>query len=181
MDNQAKAEVVFRRPGPDLELTLARPGDSRTIIDMTAAYLQALGLDRDTGGLDRDLADPLRAYRQGGFILARRRGVVIGCCGLRILEPGLGEIKRMYVDSSCRGLGLGRAVLEAVIDLARALELSRLVLDTRLDLTAANRLYESVGFMDIPDYNANPRAGRFMALDLQAGRRRPGGEPGPAD
>ncbi|MBW1712336.1 MAG: GNAT family N-acetyltransferase, partial [Deltaproteobacteria bacterium] len=41
-----------------------------------------------------------------------------------------------------------------------------LVLDTRLELKAANRLYEEMGFEDIDAYNTNPRAQRFMALNL---------------
>ena len=133
---------------------------------MVRAYFLELGLELDEAGLDRDIAHPGRSYQGGGILIALDRGTAVGMVGLRLMEPGTGEIKRMYISPDNRGSGLGRNLLEEVIGLARHKGLSRLILDTRLDLKAANTLYESFGFRDIEDYNQNPRAQRFMALEL---------------
>ena len=90
----------------------------------------------------------------------------MGCAGLREIEPKVGELKRMYLDPGHRSHGLGRVLMDAALALARAKGFTRLVLDTRLDLKAANALYEKYGFIDIADYNQNPRAQRFMSLEL---------------
>ena len=43
------------------------------------------------------------------FTLLLLDGAPVGCVGLQPVSPGLGEIKRMYVDPSARGWGLSRA------------------------------------------------------------------------
>ena len=144
----------------------AEKGDFPELARMAGEYFRELGLELDPQGLDRDVADPARAYQGGGILVALDQGRPVGMVGLRVIDPGTGEIKRMYIRASARSAGLGRRLMEAVIDLARQRGLTRLVLDTKLELKAANALYESFGFKDIEDYNQNPRAQRFMRLDL---------------
>lgn len=146
----------------------AEKKDLPELAKMAREYFKELGLTLDPRGLDRDVADPDKGYEGGGVLLALDGEAIVGMVGLRLLRPGTGEIKRMYLRPGHRGSGLGRRMLEAVIGLAREKGLTRLVLDTRLDLEAANALYESFGFRDIEDYNQNPRAQRFMELELEA-------------
>ncbi len=155
---------------PGYTFCLAGPADAEAAKALAIDYLAELGLDLDPDNLDSDVVDPVRGYESGGLILVRSGDEAVGCLGLRVIEAGVGELKRMYLAPPVRGRGLGRALLAAAIELARRLDLTRLVLDTRLDLTAANRLYEQFGFADIEDYNSNPRAERFMALDLKERR-----------
>jgi GNAT superfamily N-acetyltransferase len=68
---------------------------------------------------------------------------------VRRIEPGVGEIKRMYVCPAARGLGIGRAVLDALEAEARALGLTRLVLETGVRQPEAIALYERVGYARI--------------------------------
>ena len=145
----------------------ARQSDMPELALLARAYFDELGLEYDALGLDRDIADPEKVYQGGGILVALADGLAVGMAGLRLLEPGTGEVKRMYLCPEHRGSGLGRRLLREVIGLARELGLTRLVLDTRLELKAANALYESFGFRDIQDYNQNPRAQRFMELELR--------------
>lgn len=147
-------------------LRTALPADAPVLEALMRDYFAELGLTPDPAGLDADLTRAGQGYLQGGMVLLCRQGRAVGCVGLRELEPGVGEIKRMYLAPAHRGGGRGRLLLEAVLCLARERGLRRLVLDTRRDLKAANALYEAAGFRDIEDYNGNHRAQRFMALDL---------------
>lgn len=147
-------------------LELARARTLRTVQGLMRAYFTELGLENDPAWLDKDLQDLESGYQSGGLIVLLHEQEPVGCIGLRRIEPGVGEIKRMYIEPGHRKGGLGRALLESALNLARSKGFSRLLLDTRRDLKAANALYERFGFKDTKDYNQNPRAERFMILDL---------------
>jgi GNAT superfamily N-acetyltransferase len=71
---------------------------------------------------------------------------------LRPLDGGAAEVKRMFVDASWRGRGVGRALLETLIEGARARGYDTLRLGTLEDMTAAQSLYHSLGFAPIGRY-----------------------------
>ncbi|HEX2085891.1 MAG TPA: GNAT family N-acetyltransferase [Solirubrobacteraceae bacterium] len=75
--------------------------------------------------------------------------------GVKRLEPGIAEIKRMYVVPAARGGGVARALLAALEDAARELGYERVRLDTGPKQPAAEHLYRSAGYRPIPDYNGN--------------------------
>ena len=78
--------------------------------------------------------------------------------GVKRLEPGVAEIKRMYVIPEARGRGVARKLLVALENAARALGYERVRLDTGPRQPHAEALYRSAGYADIPDYNGNPAA-----------------------
>jgi GNAT superfamily N-acetyltransferase len=105
----------------------------------------------------------------GELLLARdREGRAQGCVGLRpIALDGCCEMKRLFVLQSARGLGLGRALAAAVIETATELGYRELRLDTLSTMTAAQALYEQMGFERIaPYYGPTPPGTVFMALSL---------------
>ena len=85
-------------------------------------------------------------------LVGRIDGEAVACGALRALEPGIGEIKRMYVAPEHRGRGLGRRVLSALEAEATAMGFERLRLDTGDRQTAAIALYRSAGYRPIPAY-----------------------------
>lgn len=60
------------------------------------------------------------------------------------------EIKRMYVDPSVRGHGIGRMLLAAAEDAARAAGVHRMVLQTGDRQPEAVALYENAGYKRVP-------------------------------
>jgi GNAT superfamily N-acetyltransferase len=89
---------------------------------------------------------------RGSFLIVYREGTPVGCGGLRVLEPGTAELKRMYVAPAARGTGLGRRLVAALEAEARALGVRRLVLETGVRQAAALALYHATGFCPIPLY-----------------------------
>ncbi len=94
--------------------------------------------------------------RKGGriFFAVRASGggeQVLGCCALLVMGPGEFE-----VTASAQGLGLGRLLMETVIAAAKVGGAKRLFLETNHALTPAIRLYESVGFTQIPKERTVP-------------------------
>jgi ribosomal protein S18 acetylase RimI-like enzyme len=76
-------------------------------------------------------------------------------------------MKRLYVQSSRRGSGLGRRLAEAAIAEGRRLAYATMRLDTLPGMEAAQALYEELGFRDVAAYTDNPVLGaRFLELVL---------------
>lgn len=95
---------------------------------------------------------------------------LVGCVALQELDPEQGELKSMRVDGSRRGAGLGRQLLEHVIDEARRRGYRTLLLETGAMpyFTPARSLYERFGFRfrgPFGKYVEDPNS-VFMQLDL---------------
>lgn len=91
----------------------------------------------------------------GCLLLAELDGTVVGCACMREIGPGIGELKRMYVRPEQRGLGIGRALLAAVLDRAREAGYTCIRLDSVRFMREAHSLYQSAGFREIGPYAAS--------------------------
>lgn len=134
-------------------------------------YQRAIGVDLCFQSFSEELQrlSEMYGHPTGALFLAVRSsdGATVGCVGLRGLEPGICEMKRLYVKSSARGHGLGRQLVAALLAEARSLKYNRMRLDTLATMTEAQALYESFGFRDIPPYNDHPVDGtRYLELVL---------------
>jgi putative acetyltransferase len=82
------------------------------------------------------------------FWTAWSDGTLVGCGALKELDPAHGEVKSMRTAMSHRRSGVGRAMLEHIVDEARSRAYTRLSLETgsMAAFLPARRLYESFGF-----------------------------------
>ena len=102
-------------------------------------------LDGDEQGLTASMFDP----PQGAFVVARRgdaAGPPAGGVGVRALRPGVGQIRRLWVDPALRGQGIARALMAGVEDAAHELGLFELRLGTGDRQPEAVALYASAGY-----------------------------------
>lgn len=102
----------------------------------------------------------------GVFLVAREDGSAVGCGGVRMLAPGRGEIKHLWVRPAARGTGLGRTLLTEVERQAAALGATEVLLDTNERLAAAQSLYRTSGYAEVEPYNDNPNATHWFRKEL---------------
>ena len=137
-------------------------------------YASQLGIDLEFQQFDAELASLPGDYAapSGHLLLALVDGAVAGCGALRALPdcdyPNACEMKRLYVRPAFRRFGLGRQIVEALLDEAQRSGYSSVLLDTLDDMEAARGLYASLGFEEIPPYYYNPIPGsHYLKADLR--------------
>lgn len=133
-------------------------------------YESYLGLDLSFQDFDREVRNLPGEYGQpgGAILIAYSNGRAAGCVALKSLGDGICEMKRLYVRPGNRGMGLGRALSESIIQRARRMGCSRMRLDTLSSLREAMGLYESMGFRRVEPYYDNPLPDVvYWELDLE--------------
>jgi len=143
--------------------------DVETARALFREYEAAIGVDLCFQGFEAELAGLPGAYAppRGRLLIAGDESRPAGCIALRPIDGETGEMKRLYVRPEFRAAHLGRRLAERLIADARAIGYRRMCLDTLPTMRSAQRLYESLGFRDIPPYRGNPVVGtRYMGLEL---------------
>jgi len=89
----------------------------------------------------------------GLLLVARLRGEPVGCGALKFHAHAPAELKRMWVASSARGLGLGRRLLQELEKHALSAGATKVHLETNRSLTEAISLYRASGYTEVPAFN----------------------------
>ena len=117
--------------------------DCLQLIEELSAELGEL-YDDDGGSNSYDPHEPLPS--RAAFLVARIEGQPVGCGAIRPLEPGVAEVKRMFVVPQARGRGISRVILAEIELAASEMGYGRLRLETGIRQPEAIALYESAGF-----------------------------------
>ncbi|MDQ0729162.1 GNAT family N-acetyltransferase [Microbacterium sp. W4I20] len=106
-----------------------------------------------------------------GFLVIVRDGErVVGCGGAKVVEPGIAELTRVFVDDSVRGLGTGKALVREIEALSARRGVHTLRLTVREDLAEAHRLYRQLGYKPVPPFSTSPYADNQLAKVLLESR-----------
>lgn len=122
--------------------------------------------------------DPLRSISAdveeltepaGLILVARLRQTPIGCGALKFHREAPAEIKRMWVDPSARGLGVGRRLLAELERHARLRGVRIVRLETNRSLTEAISMYRKSGYEEVEAFNEEPYAHHWFEKRLDPG------------
>jgi GNAT superfamily N-acetyltransferase len=154
--------------------------DRDAVFDLTVEYMrwvseginpliEASGATLPPRSVEEQVASTLDAMcgktpPDGVFYLVEHGGALAGMCGLRRIAPRTAEFKRIYVRPTHRGLRLGEAMMNRLIDDAQAFGCDTAVLDSAPFMHAAHRLYAAAGFTDCPPYPGSEAPQALMAV-----------------
>ncbi|WP_405647602.1 GNAT family N-acetyltransferase [Streptomyces sp. NBC_00019] len=165
-DALATTRRLLRLAAITVDLVDGDTPDARACLDAYAADIDA----RFPEGFDKsDLVRPEEVSGDtGAFFVAYEEGRPVGCGALRRLEPGVGEVRHVWVHPEARRLGLARRILAALEQAASVRELTTVRLDTHATLTEAQAMYRACGYTEIPAYVDHVYASHWFEKRLPA-------------
>jgi len=135
------------------------------------SYFVELGHRFDTGfdpAQSISASDEEMTLPNGLLLIANLLGAAVGCGALKLhIDTQIAEVKRMWVASGVRGLGLGRRLLERLSAEAASRGMVILRLETNRSLSEAKHLYETAGFVEVEAFNNEPYAHHWFQKDLR--------------
>jgi len=151
-------------------------------LDPSASSGQVVGCWRYWGipdpALNPDLDDIATTYADATFLVAWQ-GDRLACEGGRVIGTGaltphgatsrgrevVGEIVRMSVATDCRRRGVGRRILEALIEAGRERGYERIILETTQTWAGAIAFYQNAGF----EITHHQDGDVYFVMELHAG------------
>jgi DNA-binding MarR family transcriptional regulator/GNAT superfamily N-acetyltransferase len=142
------------RPARQIEepytLRSHRPGDMGWIVHRHGALYQAeYGYDERFEALVArvvaDFIEHLDPARERCWI-AERNGETVGSVFVVAKSKHVAKLRLLLVEPSARGLGIGKRLVDEVVQFARGAGYRKVVLWTQSELTAARRIYHAAGF-----------------------------------
>jgi putative acetyltransferase len=139
-------------PDTDTLIVLAESPDNQECLDLLAQLRTELSEKYPDELRGTPLIPEELAAAGAAFLVARRDGQPVGCGAIRPFEPGVAEIKRMFVVHEARGRGVGRAILKNLETFAMNFGYRSVRLETGLKQPEAISLYQSAGYRRAPCY-----------------------------
>jgi putative acetyltransferase len=144
--------------------------DAGKIVDLVKSVLEEFNLEYSPDSSDKDLTDIEKSYTDSGGIfevIENENTDIIGTSALYRINESTCMLRKMYLDKRYRSLGLGKKIMERVLNFANDLKFKEIVLETNTSMTAAIRLYEKYGFKKIADLeDTSPRCNLTMRKNL---------------
>ncbi len=155
-------QPYFMTPGSAGELDALR-GLFREYADGLNVDLCFQDFASELASLPGDYAQP-----RGKLLMALLDGAAVACCAIRPLDhvdyPNACEMKRLYVRPGFRSTGIGRQLVESMLEFAALAGYDCVLLDTLHDMQSARALYHKLGFEEILPYYHNPIAGAHYLM-----------------
>jgi ribosomal protein S18 acetylase RimI-like enzyme len=145
-------DIVYKKPEKS-EIAKTRA--------LVLEYIKWLNQDLSFQNIDEELNRFPEKYDEpdGALIIAKENDTVVGCVGLKKLDDKTCEMKRLFVDNNYRGKGIGKKLVEMIIEEAKLKNYEKMRLDTLDTMESALGIYYKTGFYKIEPYYNNPHIG----------------------
>jgi GNAT superfamily N-acetyltransferase len=162
----------------DVHIRLAADDDIESIRALWREYWTSFGLSdcfQDFASELPALPGPYAAP-DGRLLIALCNGEPAGTAAFRRLNDASCEAKRLYVRPEYRGRGIGKSLLNELIEQARTCGYRTMYGDTLQSMRDALDMYRRYGFVEGPAYSEKPTPGAiYLRLDLSTRRATIGG------
>lgn len=145
------------------------PDDRDAVVDIFREYIGSVSVDLGFQDYEVEFAALPGKYAapDGRLLLAWRGERAVACVALRKVDAQICEMKRVYVRPEARGDGLGRRLVERILQEARDAGYVRICLDVLPEFAAARHIYASFGFVETTPFTFNPVPGtQFLGCAL---------------
>jgi ribosomal protein S18 acetylase RimI-like enzyme len=129
--------------------------------ELILEYIEWLNHDLSFQNINAELGRFPEKYSEpnGIFIIAIKDDNVIGCVGLKKMDDKTCEMKRLFVTDNYNGKGIGKKLVEKIIEEAKVKNYEKMRLDTLDTMKTALKIYRKNGFYEIKPYYNNPNTG----------------------
>ncbi len=136
----------------DISIRTIQPSDNKLLAIIVRNTLAEFGANHPGTVFYDPTTDTLYELFQAKgsiYYVVERKGVIMGGAGL-YPSPGLpddtAELVKMYLIPEARGLGLGKLLIEKVLNFARENGYKKVYIETMPELKQAMKVYEKFGF-----------------------------------
>lgn len=112
-------------------------------------YAQLRGYEFDDADFEAEMASLPGIYsptKGGRLLLATYEGEAAGVVGIKKIDAGLGEVKRLYVPPQYRGNGIGKLLVAEAVRQCKELGFKKVLADTHLNMRVAMVVFDEHGF-----------------------------------
>jgi ribosomal protein S18 acetylase RimI-like enzyme len=159
---QAEQQVDYKHASTAMDFEAAK--------NVFIEYSKSLGFDLSFQDFADELNDLDTRYNKpkGDLILAYVDSQLAGAVAVHEFEPGIAEMKRLYVRDNFRKLGIGQELVARIIASAEDLGYKAIRLDTLKSMKGALKIYHAAGFKPIDPYRFNPLDGaEYLELKFE--------------
>jgi ribosomal protein S18 acetylase RimI-like enzyme len=145
-------EIIYKKLETKEEVIKAK--------ELIIEYIKWLNEDLTYQNIDDELINFPRKYEEpdGIFIISKDNDNVVGCVGLRRLDENICEMKRLFVNDKYKGKGIGKKLVEIIIEEAKYKNYKKMRLDTLKTMESALKIYYKNNFYEIEPYYNNPNS-----------------------
>ncbi|MFT6334792.1 MAG: putative acetyltransferase [Saprospiraceae bacterium] len=150
----------------DYTVRKATNADCNEVQQLIFSILRAYGLAPQPATTDKDLFDLESNYQDGFFGIIEDGSKIVATFALSPLSNKCAEIRKMYALPEARGKGLGRWMVEYLLQIAKENNYSEVELETASSLKEALNLYQKSGFEEKVFENKTPRCDKAFFMKL---------------
>lgn len=118
---------------PDITVRTATLDDIDPIIHFIEPYVEA-------GVLLRRTYDEIETWIPN-FFIAESEGEIVGCAALEVYSKKLAEVRSLAVSPRVQGMGVGKALVQACLELARQKDILEV-----MAVTSNEQFFKAIGF-----------------------------------